>query len=149
MTQLYPFTHTADTWHAKASAATRLRSSRLVGSSPHRYRQTRLCLRISRHLPCGRRTGSYVDRAPRTAVRRFNHGIFSPAFLPLGIIRLFNWFVNGEKQNREKKSCGKTAAGRVPLRKIKSLLQVIDNKRVIGGCGGSRTNHYLRQHISY
>jgi hypothetical protein len=25
MTQPYPFTHTADTWHAKASAATRLR----------------------------------------------------------------------------------------------------------------------------
>ena len=32
MTQPYPFTHTADTWHAKASAATRLRSSPLVGS---------------------------------------------------------------------------------------------------------------------
>ena len=32
MTQPYPFTHTADTKHAKASAATRLRSSRLVGS---------------------------------------------------------------------------------------------------------------------
>ena len=31
MTQPYPFTHTADTWHAKASAATRLRSSRLRG----------------------------------------------------------------------------------------------------------------------
>jgi len=27
MTQPYPFTHTADTKHAKASAATRLRSS--------------------------------------------------------------------------------------------------------------------------
>jgi rhamnulokinase len=32
MTQPYPFTHTADTRHAKASAATRLRSSRLVGN---------------------------------------------------------------------------------------------------------------------
>jgi len=31
MTQPYPFTHTADTQHAKASAATRLRSSRLRG----------------------------------------------------------------------------------------------------------------------
>src|SRR5579864_155992 len=30
MTQPYPFTHTADTKHAKASAATRLRSSRLI-----------------------------------------------------------------------------------------------------------------------
>src|SRR5467141_2042325 len=57
----------------------------------------RLCVRISRHLPSRRRTGSYVDPAPRTAVRRFNHGIFSPAFFPLGIIRLFNWFVIGEK----------------------------------------------------
>jgi hypothetical protein len=32
MTQPYPFTHTADTLHAKASAATRLRSSRLVAN---------------------------------------------------------------------------------------------------------------------
>jgi hypothetical protein len=32
MTQPYPFTQTADTQHAKASAATRLRSSRLIGS---------------------------------------------------------------------------------------------------------------------
>jgi hypothetical protein len=32
MTQPYPFTYTADTQHAKASAATRLRSSRLAGS---------------------------------------------------------------------------------------------------------------------
>src|SRR5258708_23247292 len=32
MTQPYPFTHTADTWHAKASAAKRLSSSRLRGS---------------------------------------------------------------------------------------------------------------------
>ena len=32
MTQPYPSTHTADIKHAKASAATRLRSSRLVGS---------------------------------------------------------------------------------------------------------------------
>src|SRR5579864_6336700 len=30
MTQPYPFTHTADTKHAKASAATRLRSSPLI-----------------------------------------------------------------------------------------------------------------------
>ena len=35
MTQPYPFTHTADIWHAKASAATRLRSSRLRGSIEH------------------------------------------------------------------------------------------------------------------
>jgi hypothetical protein len=33
MTHLRTFTHTADTWHAKASAATRLRSSRLSGSN--------------------------------------------------------------------------------------------------------------------
>jgi hypothetical protein len=36
MTQPYPFTQTADTQHAKASAATRLRSSRLVGSDSPR-----------------------------------------------------------------------------------------------------------------
>jgi len=34
MTQPYPFTHTADTKHAKASAATRLRSSPLLTLSP-------------------------------------------------------------------------------------------------------------------
>jgi len=32
MTQPYSFTHTADTKHAKASAATRLRSSPVLGS---------------------------------------------------------------------------------------------------------------------
>jgi len=32
MTQPYPFTHTADTKHAKASAATRLRSCPLLGN---------------------------------------------------------------------------------------------------------------------
>jgi len=39
MTQPYPFTYTADTWHAKASAAKRLRSSRLRGHVP-KTRQT-------------------------------------------------------------------------------------------------------------
>src|SRR5438445_107132 len=37
MTQPYPFTYTADTWHAKASAAKRLRSSRLRGSEKPVY----------------------------------------------------------------------------------------------------------------
>jgi len=32
MTQPYSFTHTADTWHAKASAAKRLRSNGAVGN---------------------------------------------------------------------------------------------------------------------
>ena len=34
MTQPYPFAHTADTKHAKASAATRLRSSPSLGRNP-------------------------------------------------------------------------------------------------------------------
>ena len=32
MTQPYPFTHTAATWHAKASAAKRLRSNCVLGN---------------------------------------------------------------------------------------------------------------------
>jgi hypothetical protein len=62
-----------------------------------------LCLRISRHLPSGRLTGSYADPAPRTALRSFNHGIFSPAFFPLGIIPLFNLVCyRREEKPREK-----------------------------------------------
>jgi hypothetical protein len=34
--------------------------------------------------------------------------VFSLAFFPLEIIRLFNWFVIGERKNQGKKSCGKT-----------------------------------------
>jgi hypothetical protein len=61
-------------------------------------------------------------------VRRFNHGIFSPAFFPLGIIRLFNWFVIGKKKNREKKSCGKTAPDRTLLYEIKIFQTAPSNK---------------------
>src|ERR1019366_7638306 len=51
MTQPYPFTHTADTGHAKASAAKRL-------CSPHRH----LLFRYSTdQLESGRQLGSYPE----------------------------------------------------------------------------------------
>jgi len=52
---------------------------------------------------------------------------------------LFNWLVIGEKKNREQKSCGEAASGRMLLYDIKMRLQTIDNKRDSGGGGGSRT----------
>jgi hypothetical protein len=39
MTQPYSFIHTADTWHAKASAAKQLRSNGLLGSWLDWYRE--------------------------------------------------------------------------------------------------------------
>jgi hypothetical protein len=69
-------------------------------------------------------------------VRRFNHGIFSPAFFPLGIIRLFNWFVIGEKKSREKKSCGKTAAPERCCTKLKRVRkQLIINELLVEAAG--------------
>src|SRR5260221_13071595 len=83
--------------------------------------------------------------------RHRHHGIFSPAFFPLGIIRLFNWLVIGEKKNREQKSCGEGASGRMLLYDIKMRLQTIDNKRDSGGSGGRRTpvpKYYWARHYN-
>ena len=77
MTQPYPFTHTftytADTQHAKASAATRLRSSRLLGDVARLGSINGHETPNPDRLPCGPETWCHADFSrfgPSAAWRR-------------------------------------------------------------------------------